>query len=105
MAVAKAGAKPVSKGGGGIIEEAEKVLSGPLGYDGGSGLLEGGETGSPENKTGKAVEKAASTVVLEAIPKIVLNALLLLAGMALVVYGIMVAVRPPERALSRPGFA
>lgn len=57
-----------------------------------------------EEEAGKAAKEAAEGLAGE-IGKIVLNTVLLLAGMVLVVYGIMVAVRPPEKAFSVPVIA
>jgi hypothetical protein len=54
---------------------------------------------------GKAGDKAAGSVLpgIEAfVLKVALNGALLLAGLALVVYGVMVAVRPRESAFSIP---
>jgi hypothetical protein len=55
---------------------------------------------------GQKAKKAATGWVgelLEGAGKLVLTGILLLAGMFLVVYGIMAAVRPRERALALPG--
>ena len=71
------------------------------------GLLEGKVPGfSKEGKTEegleKTAEKAAAAFSWEGLSKFAITAVLLVAGAILVVYGIMVAVRPREGALALP---
>jgi hypothetical protein len=93
-----------------IPGESEIPLFGALG----EALQEGGE------ETGKAVHKSESELEHKALNavkkpaeealsttetfvlKVMLNSVLLLAGLFLIVYGVMVAVRPRESAMSIP---
>lgn len=76
-----------------------------------AGLLEGkipgvSKEGKGEEAAEKALEKAKLSWVqelLEGFGQLAVKGVLLLAGAVLVVYGIMVAVRPRESALSLPG--
>jgi hypothetical protein len=52
--------------------------------------------------TAGAIEKLASDFSSQSLGELALKVVLFLAGALLVVYGIMVAVRPPDRALSLP---
>ena len=95
------------KGGGSLISTAAKFLTGGLEtvvgiQSGNTSLLGKGVSGIASSDSKAASEAVAPGGLLSGLPEIVLKGVLLLAGAILVIYGIMVAVRPPDRALGLP---
>jgi hypothetical protein len=99
------------------LKELVSPVSGHKGTDPGAqpqaglfGILEGKVPGfAPQGKTERSLEKLTEqgptgwvAELLAGAGKLVLTGVLLLAGAVLVIYGIMVAVRPRDRAFSIP---
>jgi Phage tail lysozyme len=95
------------KGGGeSLISTAAKFLTGGLEtvvgiQSGNASLLSKGVSGVAASDS-KVASAAAGGFLQTSAGELVLKGVLLLAGAILVIYGIMVAVRPPDRALSVP---
>jgi Lysozyme like domain len=95
-------------GGESLISTAAKFLTGGLEtvvgiQSGNASLLKGVSVESKVASEGlEAADEAAGGFLQTSAGELVLKGVLLLAGAILVIYGIMVAVRPPDRALSLP---
>lgn len=101
----------VGEAGGFGLEVLEKAS--PLVGVGGditkafTGKTPGAQVKKAGGKAGSSAGKEAEKGINEALSgteafvlKVVVNSALLIIGIALIIYGVMVAVRPPERAMS-----